>query len=302
MNGLTRHQAAVILGTTDQTITNYCKSGLLGYCKGERNILYVNADDVEKYKERLKMTAASERLIELKQAKLKEMRAKLDEEETELRDAMLFHAKGYDKDFVARIITNLYNSGMIMKMREREKTILCDFIGGMSFRDTADKYDLSYARIPQIINKAASRLEDTADISERMRTNWDLQQENDALKKEIAMLKEKYESEKVDGILPDDDMRCITNLLQTKLTSLNLSVRILNCLVNTVGMDTIDDLLKTPKTEIMKLRNLGKKSFNEIIDEIEGRLGLVWRHDGETDADYYVRLDKIRKGVLYEWR
>lgn len=295
MNGLTRHQAAVILGTTDQTITNYCKSGLLGYCKGARNILYVNADDVEKYKERLKMTAASERLIELKQAKLKEMRAKLDEEEKELRDAMLFHSKGYDKDFEVRIITNLYNSGMILKMREREKKILCDFIGGMSFNEIAAEYRLSYARIQQIVNKAANRLKYTADISESMRTNWDLQQENDALKKEIALLKKKYEN--AEAAIPDDTMRCITNLLQTKLTRLNLSVRILNCLVNTGSMDTIDDLLKTPKTEILRFRNLGRKSFSVLVDEIEGHLGLVWRLDGETDADFYARLYKIWKGV-----
>lgn len=295
MNGLTRHQAAVILGTTDQTITNYCKSGLLGYCKGARNILYVNADDVEKYKDRLRMTTASERLIELKQAKLKEMRYKLDEEETALRDAMLFHAKGYDKDFLVRIITNLYNSGMIMKMREREKKILCDFIGGMSFSEIAAEYRLSYARIQQIVNKAANRLKYTADISESMRTNWDLQHENDALKKEIALLKKKYEN--AEAAIPDDTMRCITNLLQTKLTSLNLSVRILNCLVNTGSMDTIDDLLKTPKTEILRFRNLGRKSFSVLVDEIEGHLGLVWRLNGETDADFYARLYKIWKGV-----
>lgn len=295
MNGLTRHQAAVILGTTDQTITNYCKSGLLGYCKGERNILYVNEDDVEKYKEKLKMTSASERLIELKQAKLKEMRAELDEEETELRNALLFHAKGYDKDFVVRIITNLYNSGMILMMKPREKAILCDFIGGKGFKEIGEKYDLSYVRVQQIVNKAAERLADTARNSEAMRTNWDLQQENDALKKEIALLKKKYEN--AEAAIPDDTMRCITNLLQTKLTRLNLSVRILNCLVNTGSMDTIDDLLKTPKTEILRFRNLGRKSFSVLVDEIEGHLGLVWRLDGETDADFYARLYKIWKGV-----
>lgn len=300
MNSVTRHQAAVMLGVTDQTISNYCKEGLLGSWRGERNILYVNADDVEKYKEKLKMTAASERLIELKQAKLKEMRAELDEEETRLRDAMLFHAKGYDKDFVVRIITNLYNSGMIPMMRQREKAILCDFIGGRGFKEIGEEYDLSYVRIQQIVNKAAERLADTARNSEAMRTNCDLQQENDALRKEIAALREKYEAVVNERIPTEDDMRYITTLLQTRLADLNFNVRILNCLVRTGGMETIDDLLKMPKTEIKKLPNLGKKSLYEIEDEIEGRLGLEWRRRGETDADFYVRLDKLRRGVS-EW-
>lgn len=132
-----------------------------------------------------------------------------------------------------------------------------------------------------------------------MRTNWDLHQENEALKKEIAMLNEKLKKEE-EPVLTDDDMRYITTLLQTRLADLNFNVRILNCLVRTGGMETIDDLLKTPKTEIKKLQNLGKKSLYEIEDEIEGRLGLEWRRRGETDADFYVRLDKLRKGVS-EW-
>lgn len=299
MNGLTRHQAAVALGVTDQTITNYCKSGLLGYCKGERNILYVNAEDVEKYKDKLRMTSARERLIDLKQQKLKDMMAKLNEEETNLRDAMLFHAKGYDKDFVVRIITNLYDSGMIVMMKPREKAILCDFIGGKSFKEIGEVYMLSVARVQQIVNKAAERLADTAHNSEAMRTNWDLQQENDALKREIALLKEKYESEKV---LPDEDMRYITTLLSTRLVDLGgLSVRVLNGLTRQGCMETIDDLLKTPKTEILKLRNLGRKSFSELVDIIEGKLDLIWRNYDEPDADFYERLLRHMRGED-EWR
>lgn len=299
MNGLTRHQAAVILGTTDQTITNYCKSGLLGYCKGAKNILYVNAEDVEKYKEKLKMTAASERMIELKQAKLKDMRAKLNEEEVKLRDAMLFHAKGYDKDFVVRIITNLYNSGMIVMMRPREKAILCDFIGGMSFKEIGEKYDLSYARIQQIVNKAAERLADAARNSEAMRTNWDLQQENDALRKEIATLREKYSAEENAKILSYDDMRYITTLLQTRLVDYNLSMRALNCLCKKGGMETLGDLLNTPKREVLMIRDFGRKTMSELKDLVES-LSLDWRRMDELEADFYVRLDKLRKGVS-EW-
>lgn len=296
MNGLTRHQAAVALGVTDQTITNYCKSGLLGYCKGERNILYVNAEDVEKYKKQLKMIYASELLIKAKQRQLDETRRELTKKEVELRSALKFHAKIYDRDFFVRILTNFFNSGMIIGMKPREKDMLCDFIGGNGFKEIGEKYALSIARVQQVINNAASRLEDTAEISEEMRANYALEQENKELKREIAMLREKYEK---DDDSHDDELKYITTLLSTKLVDLNLSVRALNCLCSKGGMETLGDLLCTPQRNIMAIRDFGKKTFSEIEDVIEG-LNLDWRMDGETDVDFYDRLINHRKGVG-EW-
>ncbi len=56
------------------------------------------------------------------------------------------------------------------------------------------------------------------------------------------------------------------------LDELNLSVRGYNCLKRT-GMKTVSDITKLTKNELMRVRNLGKKSFEEVVDMVH-KLGL----------------------------
>lgn len=51
------------------------------------------------------------------------------------------------------------------------------------------------------------------------------------------------------------------------LDDLDLSVRTYNCLKRR-GIKTLDDLLKMSQEEIMHIRNLGKKSYREIINRL----------------------------------
>lgn len=57
-----------------------------------------------------------------------------------------------------------------------------------------------------------------------------------------------------------------------EITELNLSIRSFNCLWR-AGIHTINDLQNITVEELMKVRNLGKKSFDEIISIIE-KFGL----------------------------
>ena len=50
MARITRNIAAEILGVSRQTISNYIKEGILGSYVGEHGILYVNSEDIEKYR------------------------------------------------------------------------------------------------------------------------------------------------------------------------------------------------------------------------------------------------------------
>lgn len=53
----------------------------------------------------------------------------------------------------------------------------------------------------------------------------------------------------------------------------DLSVRTLNCLKNQ-DIETVQDLLNYKKSEFFRLRNFGKKSFNEVEDKILNPLNL----------------------------
>lgn len=61
----------------------------------------------------------------------------------------------------------------------------------------------------------------------------------------------------------DEESLRIRHILLTKLSDLGLTVRAYNCL-KAADIDTFADLVSYSKSELMKLRNFGKKSLNEV--------------------------------------
>ena len=74
-------------------------------------------------------------------------------------------------------------------------------------------------------------------------------------------------------------------LLKTKLVDLDLSVRALNCL-KAADVDTLGDLVKFNKNDLLKFRNFGKKSLTEL-EELVKTKGLEF---GMNISKY--KLDK----------
>ena len=66
----------------------------------------------------------------------------------------------------------------------------------------------------------------------------------------------------------DEEILRMRQLLKTKLTDMNLSVRALNCL-KAAEVDTLGDLVKYQKADLLKFRNFGKKSLTELDDLLE---------------------------------
>lgn len=65
--------------------------------------------------------------------------------------------------------------------------------------------------------------------------------------------------------------------LETSIDDLDLSVRAYNCLKR-AGILTLRDLTDKSENEMMKIRNLGKKSLKEVIDKVRS-MGLNFRDD-----------------------
>ncbi len=72
----------------------------------------------------------------------------------------------------------------------------------------------------------------------------------------------------VDSKELDEEALRMRHLLLTKLSDMELSVRALNCL-KAADIDTFADLVSHQRGELMKFRNFGKKSMNEIETLIE---------------------------------
>ena len=61
--------------------------------------------------------------------------------------------------------------------------------------------------------------------------------------------------------------------LETSIEDLDFSVRAYNCLKR-AGIHTLQDLVNKSENDMMKIRNLGKKSLKEVLDKVK-ELGLV---------------------------
>ena len=75
----------------------------------------------------------------------------------------------------------------------------------------------------------------------------------------------------------DEEVLRMRQLLKSKLTDMDLSVRALNCL-KTAEVETLGELVVFNKTDLLKFRNFGKKSLTEL-DELLASLNLSFGMD-----------------------
>jgi DNA-directed RNA polymerase subunit alpha len=67
----------------------------------------------------------------------------------------------------------------------------------------------------------------------------------------------------------DEELMKMRQLLKTRLQDMDLSVRALNCL-KAAEVDTLGDLVKYSKNDLLKFRNFGKKSLTELDQLLDG--------------------------------
>jgi len=68
-------------------------------------------------------------------------------------------------------------------------------------------------------------------------------------------------------------------VLEMTIEELDMSVRSFNCLKR-AGIDTVEDLINKTEEDMMKVRNLGKKSLEEVIQKLHS-LGLDLKKDDD---------------------
>lgn len=78
---------------------------------------------------------------------------------------------------------------------------------------------------------------------------------------------------------PDDQVDEKSKILEMPIEELELSVRSYNCLKR-AGINTVEDLTQRTEEEMMKVRNLGKKSLEEV-DQKLAELGLSLKKSEE---------------------
>lgn len=75
----------------------------------------------------------------------------------------------------------------------------------------------------------------------------------------------------------DEETKRIAKLLASSVDDLELSVRSANCL-RAAGITALRDLVSRSESEMLKYRNFGRKSLNELGEILE-KMGLTWGMD-----------------------
>ena len=74
-------------------------------------------------------------------------------------------------------------------------------------------------------------------------------------------------------------------VLEMTIEELDMSVRSFNCLKR-AGIDTVEDLTNKTEEDMIKVRNLGKKSLEEVIQKLNS-LGLDLKRDVDSAESRY---------------
>ncbi len=80
-------------------------------------------------------------------------------------------------------------------------------------------------------------------------------------------------------IMVEKEESKVISALRMTIEELDLSVRSFNCLKR-AGINTVEDLINKSEEDMMKVRNLGRKSLDEVIGKIAS-LGLALKKDDE---------------------
>ena len=181
----------------------------------------------------------------------------------------------YHGGYNARLnnVIELYLRVVKSNLTEREYDIISTFLlGGMNREELSEKFMVSHVRIAQIYTKAYRRIT----LNSRIKDFNNIQEKRDILLWEVEYLKkqkDRYTKYLREHQLPIHDSKLA--ILYKNLYDCDISVRALNC-CKAVDIDTVGDLIELSKYDIMKFRNFGKKSLEELTDFLHYH-NLSWR-------------------------
>ena len=300
-------EAARRLGVSRQTIVNWAERGVLKI-KNIGKTYFVDEDviagisdfgqDVENARaalERLKSEYAEET------RELERLRMALQIDRKELTDRIRYKNLCAEGSIRSRFFETVINIMQICSiLNAREAAILTDSLKGLSLEDISDKFGITPARIYQIVEKAIRKSGELTGIIGLIDSRRKDKEDNEALKATVRHLKEKLQKyEKAERLAAEKALEerkreiaandGLCSLLSMKITDCNLSVRSLNCLKGQ-EIETIGDLCKENKSDILKIKHLGWRSLTELNDLLDS-LGLDWGMD--VDRIYNERVNYL---------
>ena len=106
-----------------------------------------------------------------------------------------------------------------------------------------------------------------------------LSQAANLLNEHLKLFVDLSEEASIAEVLVEKDDKGKEKILEMTIEELDLSVRSFNCLKR-AGIDTVEDLINRTEDDMIKVRNLGRKSLEEVIQKLNS-LGLSLKKEEE---------------------
>ena len=276
-------EVAEKFGVTRQTIRNWIGKGLLKAVKLD-GCHYCTAKSVRAIEDKYSEIVVEEGALE---EYLHRLRTMNDQYRDSVEDLKAWSEANLQmklsKQRLAELIPLLFEIVRV-GVNLRGENMLTMMMTGSDSKEIGEKFGVSPERVNQIIEKTILIL------NYQGTTYQKLKEENVALREELTALNNNVKSlssfrEPGAAGLEYSKVDVQENILTKRLVDCNLSVRALNCLksysekVNGEWVDkdieTVGDLTRLHKTDLLKLRNFGKKCLIEL-DDFLSELGLEW--------------------------
>lgn len=298
-----RADVATMLGVTRQTITNWAEKGIL-HAKNIGNEQYYSEEEVNQLTTFATDYAQSKELLQreidaMKQDKENIQLSRMDEI-AKRRYLRLCDEYGTTKDFYKAIVNMLYEVG---DLTDREADVLLKVLSNRSYEEIAEECGVSRERVRQIAMKAIRKSQEPKNLAEKIEHIKELEIDNTSLKiANTALMQEVQALRELKGVkveekpttLPTDELLAF---LSTKVVDIHeLSVRAKNIMIYACDRNynaTIADVCRFSKTDILKERNCGRKSLQEIVDYLD-------KHNASLGMDVEEIMKKRQEYMLNE--
>ena len=170
----------------------------------------------------------------------------------------------------------------------REKVVLEGYyVKGYTLEAIGLQFGVTRERIKQILNKAIRRMKHPSRL-DILKYGKELIEEQDDVEELTRQLKRKKQFLEQMNVELDENIKNIMGevSLSKPIKELDLSIRSLNCL-RRADINTLDDLLNKTEEDMMKVRNLGRKSLKEIIRVLDD-MGLHLKDYDKKEKDFYL--------------
>lgn len=266
-NYITFEEAAQILGVSRESVRLYCRKGLLvqGESHGKKKILKDSLQGLMKYDVVAQDQAVEQYRQEL--AAQKEEITKMKSQLSAVKEMLKIKSKAFGNfeeicGFLVSFVEETYGPA---GLSNRERDIATRLLRGASPHEIAENYDLTRERIRQIWCKALRKIAHSRQLANAVNENEMLKVQVDTL---IARNSELMRAMQDKG-WNEELSNCVS--IPSSLMGIDneyLGVRACHCL-SILGMKHIYQLTFISKRSLSRLRNLGRKTLDNIESFLE---------------------------------